>query len=87
LFASRAPNRPNPIGLTVVKLDRVEGNCLHVSGVDMLDGLPWDNAQALREVRAKLEPQSARMPGEYEDAMKYVMRKIDERLKELEGTG
>ncbi|MHC4103097.1 MAG: hypothetical protein ACYSW1_19695, partial [Planctomycetota bacterium] len=53
----------------------------------MLDGLPWDNAQALREVRAKLEPQSARMPGEYEDAMKYVMRKIDERLKELEGTG
>ncbi|MHC4080497.1 MAG: tRNA (N6-threonylcarbamoyladenosine(37)-N6)-methyltransferase TrmO [Planctomycetota bacterium] len=40
LFASRAPNRPNPIGLTVVKLDRVEGNCLHVAGVDMLDGTP-----------------------------------------------
>jgi outer membrane lipoprotein-sorting protein len=53
----------------------------------MLDGLPWDNAQALREVRATLEPQSARMPGEYQDAMKYVMRKIDERLKELEGGG
>jgi tRNA-Thr(GGU) m(6)t(6)A37 methyltransferase TsaA len=40
LFATRAPNRPNPIGLTVVKLDRVEGSRLHVSGVDMLDGTP-----------------------------------------------
>ena len=53
----------------------------------MLDGLPWDNAPALREVRATLEPQSARMPGEYKDAMKYVMRRIDQRLQELEGTG
>jgi tRNA-Thr(GGU) m(6)t(6)A37 methyltransferase TsaA len=40
LFATRAPNRPNPIGITVVKLDRVEGTRLHVSGVDMLDGTP-----------------------------------------------
>ena len=40
LFATRAPRRPNPIGLTVVKLDRVEGTRLHVSGVDMVDGTP-----------------------------------------------
>ncbi|MHC4218147.1 MAG: tRNA (N6-threonylcarbamoyladenosine(37)-N6)-methyltransferase TrmO [Planctomycetota bacterium] len=40
LFATRAPRRPNPIGITVVKLDRVEGTRLHVSGVDMLDGTP-----------------------------------------------
>jgi tRNA-Thr(GGU) m(6)t(6)A37 methyltransferase TsaA len=40
LFATRAPSRPNPIGLSVVKLDRVEGSRLHVSGVDMLDGTP-----------------------------------------------
>jgi outer membrane lipoprotein-sorting protein len=53
----------------------------------MLDGLPWDNAPALREVRATLEPQAARMPGEYKDGMKYVIRKIDQRLRELEGTG
>jgi outer membrane lipoprotein-sorting protein len=53
----------------------------------MLDGLPWDSAQGLREVRATLEPQAARMAGEYKDGMKYVMRKIDERIKELEGTG
>lgn len=40
VFAIRSPRRPNPIGLTVVKLDSVEGNILHVLGVDMLDGTP-----------------------------------------------
>jgi tRNA-Thr(GGU) m(6)t(6)A37 methyltransferase TsaA len=40
LFATRAPTRPNPIGITVVKLDRIEGTRLHVSGVDMLDETP-----------------------------------------------
>jgi outer membrane lipoprotein-sorting protein len=53
----------------------------------MLEGLPWDNAQGLRDVRATLEPQAARMSGEYKDGMMYVMRKIDQRLKELEGAG
>ena len=40
VFATRSPRRPNPIGLTVVKLLRREGNKLHVRGVDMLDGTP-----------------------------------------------
>jgi tRNA-Thr(GGU) m(6)t(6)A37 methyltransferase TsaA len=40
LFATRAPHRPNPIGLSVVKLERVEGLVLHVRGVDMLDCTP-----------------------------------------------
>lgn len=40
VFATRSPRRPNPIGLTVVKLLRREGCSLHVSGVDMLDGSP-----------------------------------------------
>ena len=40
VFATRSPRRPNPIGLTVVKLLRREGNRLFVSGVDMLDGTP-----------------------------------------------
>ncbi|MHC4767210.1 MAG: hypothetical protein ACYTEI_00700 [Planctomycetota bacterium] len=53
----------------------------------LLDGLPWDSAQGLREVRATLVPQAARMSGEYKDGMNYVMRKIDQRIKELEGAG
>jgi len=40
VFAARSPRRPNPIGLTVVKLVRRDGCHLHVRGVDMLDGTP-----------------------------------------------
>ncbi len=40
LFATRAPCRPNPIGLSPVRLLRVDGNVLHVADVDMLDGSP-----------------------------------------------
>lgn len=40
VFATRSPQRPNPIGLTVVELLRREGPVLHVRGIDMLDGTP-----------------------------------------------
>jgi tRNA (adenine37-N6)-methyltransferase len=40
VFATRSPRRPNPIGLTVVKLLWRDGPRLHVCGVDMLDGTP-----------------------------------------------
>lgn len=40
VFATRSPRRPNPIGISVVRLERVEGNVLHVLDVDMLDGTP-----------------------------------------------
>jgi tRNA-Thr(GGU) m(6)t(6)A37 methyltransferase TsaA len=40
LFATRAPSRPNPIGLSVVRLNKVENGVLHVQDVDMLDGTP-----------------------------------------------
>jgi tRNA-Thr(GGU) m(6)t(6)A37 methyltransferase TsaA len=40
VFASRSPFRPNPIGLTVVRLLGREGRQLRVRGVDMLDGTP-----------------------------------------------
>ena len=40
VFASRSPFRPNPIGLSVVKLERIEKGELIVSGVDLLDGTP-----------------------------------------------
>jgi tRNA (adenine37-N6)-methyltransferase len=40
VFASRSPQRPNPIGLTVVALLRRNGRLLRVRGIDMLDGTP-----------------------------------------------
>lgn len=40
VFSTRSPRRPNPIGLTVVRLIRRDGARLVVQGVDMLDGTP-----------------------------------------------
>ena len=40
VFATRSPFRPNAIGLSCVKLERVEGTVLHVSGADLVDGTP-----------------------------------------------
>ena len=45
VFATRSPFRPNPIGLSCVRLERVEqspdlGPVLHISGADILDGSP-----------------------------------------------
>jgi tRNA-Thr(GGU) m(6)t(6)A37 methyltransferase TsaA len=40
VLASRSPHRPNPLGLTLAKLERVEGDQLWLSGVDLVDGTP-----------------------------------------------
>lgn len=45
VFATRSPNRPNPLGLSSVRLDRLEtvqglGTVLHISGADLMDGTP-----------------------------------------------
>jgi len=40
LFATRAPKRPNPIGLSVVRLERIDDGVLHIENVDILDGTP-----------------------------------------------
>jgi len=40
LFSTRAPKRPNPIGLSVVELVRIQDGLLHIRGADILDGTP-----------------------------------------------
>jgi tRNA-Thr(GGU) m(6)t(6)A37 methyltransferase TsaA len=40
VFSTRAPKRPNPIGLSLVKLEKVAGRILHIENVDILDGTP-----------------------------------------------
>ena len=39
-FIFRTPHRPNPIGLSLAKVEKVEGDTLHVCGIDLLDGTP-----------------------------------------------
>ena len=40
LFSTRAPRRPNAIGLSVVRLAGIEGGTIHIEDVDMVDGTP-----------------------------------------------
>jgi tRNA-Thr(GGU) m(6)t(6)A37 methyltransferase TsaA len=40
LFATRAPSRPNSIGLSIVRLTGIKENILHVKNIDILDGTP-----------------------------------------------
>jgi tRNA-Thr(GGU) m(6)t(6)A37 methyltransferase TsaA len=40
VFATRSPHRPNPIGMSAVRLERVDGLILHIRDADMLDGTP-----------------------------------------------
>ena len=40
VFATRSPNRPNAIGLTIVKLEQRQDNILKVSGIDMIENTP-----------------------------------------------
>ncbi|MEW6447107.1 MAG: tRNA (N6-threonylcarbamoyladenosine(37)-N6)-methyltransferase TrmO [Bacillota bacterium] len=40
LFATRAPGRPNSIGISIVRLVKVEGNTLSVEDIDVVDGTP-----------------------------------------------
>lgn len=40
VFATRATHRPNPLGLSVVKLDGITNGRLQISGIDLLDGTP-----------------------------------------------
>jgi tRNA-Thr(GGU) m(6)t(6)A37 methyltransferase TsaA len=58
VFATRAPKRPNPLGLSVVKLISIEGNKLFIENVDVIDGTPlidikpyvpeFDNVEKIR---------------------------------------
>eukprot|EP01116_Phalansterium_solitarium_P013590 TRINITY_DN30986_c0_g1_i1.p1 TRINITY_DN30986_c0_g1~~TRINITY_DN30986_c0_g1_i1.p1 ORF type:complete len:477 (-),score=86.15 TRINITY_DN30986_c0_g1_i1:34-1464(-) len=41
LFATRTPHRPNPLGLSVARLERIDPDgTLHLSGIDLVDGTP-----------------------------------------------
>jgi tRNA-Thr(GGU) m(6)t(6)A37 methyltransferase TsaA len=40
VFASRSPHRPNPIGLSLARLESVDGDTLYLSGIDLIDGTP-----------------------------------------------
>ena len=54
VFATRSPHRPNPIGLSAVKIERVEGLFVHVRDLDLLDGTPVLDLKPYVAVRRRL---------------------------------
>jgi len=40
VFATRAPSRPNPIGLSIVRLVKIKGNMIYIKDVDIVDDTP-----------------------------------------------
>jgi tRNA-Thr(GGU) m(6)t(6)A37 methyltransferase TsaA len=79
LFATRAPKRPNPIGLSVVQLNKIENSVLHIQNVDILDGTPLlDIKPYVPEFDAQVNVRI----GWLEHAGKNVLnRKSDDRFK------
>ena len=79
LFATRAPRRPNAIGLSVVQLNKIEDGVLLIQNVDILDGTPLlDIKPYVPEFDAQVEVRT----GWLEKARKTVARrKSDDRFK------
>ncbi len=80
VFATRAPRRPNPIGLSVVRLNRIEGGVLHVENVDILDGTPLVD---IKPYVPEFDTQDDVRTGWLEHVSKTVsQRKSDDRFKQ-----
>lgn len=62
LFATRSPHRPNAVGLSAVRLDRIEGSTLHLSGVDLIDGTPVLDVKPYVPLADSLPPAEVRVP-------------------------
>lgn len=59
VFATRSPHRPNPIGLSLVKIEKIVEDGVEVSGIDLVDGTPvLDIKPYLPEVEALPQAQS-----------------------------
>jgi tRNA-Thr(GGU) m(6)t(6)A37 methyltransferase TsaA len=97
VLASRSPHRPNPIGLSAVKLERIDldapgGIEIHVTGVDILDGTPvldikpyLPYADSIPEAKAGWADEPiARTPVEYtEQALAAIAEKGGEKYPNL----
>ena len=79
VFASRSPFRPNPIGLSLVKLESIEydhslGLVLHVTGADILDGTPiYDIKPYLPYSEAKPDAEGGFDHRVMDDSMQVVL--------------
>ncbi len=80
VFATRAPRRPNAIGLSVVELDRIEDGILQIRNVDILDGTP---VLDIKPYVPEFDSQTSTRTGWLEEARKTVSERLsDDRFVE-----
>ena len=78
VFATRAPKRPNPIGLSVVKLTDIRDGTLHIENMDIVDGTPLLD---IKPYVPEFDGPTAARTGWLEEARKTVaQRKSDTRF-------
>lgn len=79
LFSTRSPNRPNPIGLSVVKLLKIKNNFLEIENVDIMDGTPLlDIKPYVHEMNAV---KNCKVGWLTEHLMKLKTKKADKRFQ------
>jgi len=79
LFATRSPRRPNPIGLSIVRLVRVEGATLHIEEVDLVDGTP---VLDIKPYVPRLDDRTAERTGWFaENVHKVYEVRADDRIR------
>lgn len=71
-FSIRSPVRPNPIGTSIVLLEKIEGNMLFVRGMDCLDGTPLLD---LKPDRTLFKPIAPPQPDDFETGPKHICQK------------
>jgi tRNA-Thr(GGU) m(6)t(6)A37 methyltransferase TsaA len=74
-FSLRSPVRPNPIGTSIVTLEKIEGSRLFVRGLDCLDGTPLID---LKPDRKLFKPIAPPQKGDFETGQVHMCKKIDD---------
>ena len=78
VFATRSPRRPNPIGMSIVRLVKVEGGTIYIKDLDIVDGSP------LLDIKPYIpdDSQKAERVGWLSERAKQVHKKMQEREKQ-----
>ncbi|HEY5975975.1 MAG TPA: tRNA (N6-threonylcarbamoyladenosine(37)-N6)-methyltransferase TrmO [Geobacteraceae bacterium] len=86
IFATRSPARPNPIGLSIVRLREVNGNLLLIENVDILDGTPLIDIKPFVPAFDLPEPLAAARAGWFDSASRTVVgTRADGRFVDSDG--
>ena len=79
VFSTRAPKRPNPIGLSVVKLIKIDENILEIENVDIVDGTPLPMIKPFVREMEEVDQFSIGWLSKYKNDIKF--KNSDKRFK------